>query len=1037
MEGGGLIGLAVRRPISVLSGVLLVCLLGTLALTQLPIQLTPDIAIPTLSVSTNWPGASPAEVEAEILEEQEDALKTLSGLVRMEATAEPDRGTLRLELEVGTPIQESLVRATNLLSQVPDYPEAANQPIIDSADDTGPPLAVITITAQDGRYPGAYRTWVAENVQPRLDRIPGVANSRLIGGQDREVRVLFEPRALASRGLGLQDVRTRIRSELRNLSAGDVTWGKRQLLVRTPLEPELPEDLEELVLAYREEGGPIRLGDVATVQYGLRKARARVFSDDRQSLVFLLFREAGSNVLTVTRQVRAEVQRIQDEQMASRGLDIDVVDDQVDYIEAALSLVRQNLVVGGLLAVLVLLVFLRSWRASLVVSIAIPVCTLGTALGMAALGRTINVVSLAGMAFAVGMVVDNAIVVLENIDTHRQRESDGAKAALLGTKEVWGAVLASTLTTIVVFLPVARWQDEVGEILRDVAVAISFAVGFSLLVSVLVIPSFAAAFLEAERRPTSSRVPRLVLLGRRFQDRVGQLVAWLVARSSRALGVVLAALAGTGTVVLLLLPPMEYLPTGNRAFVFGVLVPPPGLAVEEMMSVGRRVQADVLPHVGRETEDGTPELRRWFYVGRPNRVFTGIGIEDGERTAEAASWYRRTLQKIPGMFAIANRASLFGRSISGARSIELEVQGGDLPELVSVAGQLLGAIKKALPEAQVRPRPSLEPGAPELHVEPKRNQAVRLGMSGEDIGAAVDVLVDGAIIGELGPGGDPKVNVVLAARGVDEYGLRTASGLESAPVVTGTGQVVPLGSVATVTEALGPTQIRRVERRRTITLDVSPPEDVALEEAIQLIGETLRREGESGNVPFGITTRLAGSAGDLEQAKTRLGYVLLLAVVISFLLMTGLFEDFVAPLAVMITVPFAAAGGVLGLQFVDAFLSSQGFDLLTAVGFIILIGVVVNNAILVVEGAMVRLQAGATLAEAIGASVEGRLRPIFMSTLTSLAGLSPLVFFPGSGSELYRGVGSIVLGGLALSTLLTVFVVPALYSLLERARGRA
>ena len=1037
MEGGGLIGLAVRRPISILSGVLLVCLLGTLALTQLPIQLTPDIAIPTLSVSTDWPGASPAEVESEILEEQEDALKTLSGLVRMEATAEPDRGTLRLELEVGTPIQEALVRATNLLSQVPDYPEAADQPVIDSADDTGPPLAVITITAKDGRYPGRYRTWVAENVQPRLDRIPGVANSRLIGGQDREVRVVFEPKALAGRGLSLRDVRARIRSELRDLSAGDVTWGKRQLLVRTPLEPDVPKDLEKLVLSYRDDGGPIRLGDVATVDYGLRKARARVFSDDRQSMVFLLFREAGSNVLTVTRQIRATVDQIQEEQMESRGLEIEVVNDQVDYIESALSLVRQNLFVGGFLAVVVLLVFLRSWRASLVVSVAIPICTLGTALGMAALGRTINVVSLAGMAFAVGMVVDNAIVVLENIDTQRQRESDVAKAALLGTQEVWGAVLASTLTTIVVFLPISQWQDEVGEILRDIAIAISFAVGFSLIVSVLVIPSFAAAFLKSNRKTTTGKVPRLVLWGRRFQEQVGHLVAWLVARSSRAIGVVLAALAGAGTIVWLLLPPMEYLPAGNRAFVFGVLVPPPGLAVDEMMEVGRQVQSDVLPHIGQQTEDGTPEIRRWFYVGRPNQVFTGIGVQNGDETAEAARWFRRTLQKIPGMFAIANRASLFGRSISGARSIELEIQGGDLQVLVGVAGQLLGAIEEALPGAQIRPQPSLEPGAPELHVEPKRDQAVRVGLSSEDIGAAVDVLVDGAIVGEVGPGGDPKVDVVLAARGVDEYGLRTPSALESAPVVTGRGQVVPLGSVARVTEALGPTQIRRVERKRTITLDVSPPDDVALEKAIRIIEDTLLAEGASGNIPFGVTTRLAGSAGDLARAKVRLGYVLLLAVVISFLLMTGLFEDFLAPLAVMVTVPFAAAGGVLGLRFVDEVLSPQGFDLLTAVGFIILIGVVVNNAILVVEGAMVRLKAGTPLADAIGASVEGRLRPIFMSTLTSLAGLSPLVFFPGSGSELYRGVGSIVLGGLALSTLLTVFVVPALYSLLERARGRA
>jgi HAE1 family hydrophobic/amphiphilic exporter-1 len=1033
MDERGFIALAVRRPVSVGCGALLVCLLGGLALSQLPLQLTPDIAIPTLTVNTRWPGASPVEVESEVLEEQEEALKTLRGLERMEGDAEVDQARLRLELQVGTPIQEALVRATNLLSQVPSYPEAADRPVLESADDSGPPLAVLTLTGQDGRDPGAYRTWVAETVQPRLERIVGVSGSVLFGGQDREVRIEFEPEALAARGFTVRQVAEAVQAELRDVSAGDVTMGKRQLLVRTPLAPDRPEALGEVVLSHPPGAGPIRLRDVAEVEYGLRKPRARVLSDDRPSMVFLLFREAGSNVLEVTRAIRTEVDRLQVELLDARALQLSVVSDQVEYIEGALRLVGQNLVVGGLLAVVVLFVFLGSLRASAVISVAIPVSTLGTALGMAVLGRTINVVSLAGMAFAVGMVVDNAIVVLENIDTQR-RKTDVVTAAVTGTREVWGAVLASTLTTIVVFLPIISWRDEVGEILRDVAVAISLAVGCSLVVSVVIIPSFAAAFLRGSESATSDRpAGGLRSLGHRARARVGQAVARLVARPGWSAGLVGSALGACATAVWLLLPPMEYLPTGNRGFIFGLLVPPPGLSVDEMGKVGEALQRRMVPHVG-QAKDGVPPLERWVFAGRPNRIFTGVGVGLGEDVDAVVRWYRGVLQEVPGMFAIANRASLFGRSLSGARSIDLEIQGADLPTLVGVASTLLQDVRARIPDAQVRPQPSLEPGAPELHVLPYRDQAARLGLSPSELGQAVDALVDGTIIGELGPAGDPEVDVVLSAR---RSAIDSPTDLAAAPIATPGGALVPLGAVARIEESLGPTKIRRVERQRTITLDVSPPESVPLEQAIATIRALLDERTSDGSIPLGVTTRLEGSAGDLERAQSRFLWVLLAAVVVSYLLMSGLFEDLLAPLAVLVTVPFAAAGGVLCLRLVDATLGSQAFDLVTAVGFIILIGVVVNNAILVVDGALVRIRAGVPLEEAIGASVEGRLRPIFMSALTSLAGLSPLVLFPGSGSELYRGVGSVVLGGLALSTVLTVFIVPPFYGLLERLRGRA
>ena len=399
-------------------------------------------------------------------------------------------------------------------------------------------------------------------------------------------------------------------------------------------------------------------------------------------------------------------------------------------------------------------------------------------------------------------------------------------------------------------------------------------------------------------------------------------------------------------------------------------------------------------------------------------------------------WIRSVQAEIPGFISFATKASLFGRA-GGGRSIEVNLIGSDLATLTDLGGRLFGAIRAGLPGAQVRPVPSLDPGAPELRAYPRRAHAAALSPSTDDLGLVVDALVDGAVIGQLGPEGEPELDVMLRAVRADGSRFRSTDDLRSAPVVTPTGDVVPLGVLADLREELGPTVLRRIERRRAITLMVSPPDDLPLERALQILEDDiiapLRTEGA---IARGVDISISGAAGDLEVAKSQFASVLLLALIISYLLMAALFEDFLAPIVVLVTLPLAAAGGVGGLRLVDAFLGPQPLDLMTALGFLILIGVVVNNAILVVDGAIGRLREDEPLVEAISGAVEARVRPILMTTATSLAGLLPMVILPGSGSELYRGVGAVVLGGLALSTALTLFVVPSFFALVWRLRAR-
>ncbi len=1027
-RASGLIHGAISRPVTVAVGAILVLLFGVLAVRTLPIQLTPDLTVPTLSISTAWPGASPVEIESDIIEPQEEALKTLPGLQRMTSEMRQGQGTITLELGVGANLEEAIVRVTNLLTLVSRYPAAAREPVVTTANSAGPPLAVIVVQSPAGFDVAEYQTWLDEEITPQLDRIPGVADVRVFGGREREILVDFDPQALAARGLSAADLARTLQGELSDVSAGDVTVGKRRRVIRTIIAPTTPKAMERVVIGTGPDGTPVHLGDVATVQDSLRKATGFGLADGRPSIAMLLDREAGSNVLEVTREIRAVVAELQATRLAPEGLEMRIVSDQVDYIEEALALLRDNLLLGAGFTILVLLLFLRSVGASLIVSVAIPVSVVGTALGMALLGRNINLVSLSGTAFAVGMVVDNAIVVLENIDSWRAKVGSARRASLLGTREVAGALVASTATTAAVFLPIIAWEDEVGDLLRDVSISIALAVSISFVVSTLVIPSLGARLLKTKRLPVSGDgdVPAAPRKGR-----IGRIVTAIVARPALALLVLAVGIGGPLGLGIGLVPPLEYLPSGNRNIVFGVVLPPTGSSVEAALDIGRTVQARLVRHLGVEIEDD-PAVERTFFFGGADSAFMGAVAVDPNRIDDLERLVRKAQAGLPDVLAFASKAGLFDRRAGSGRAIEVDILGADQDAARALGGQLMGALMKALPGGQVRPIPTLDPGAPEDRVLPRRDRMRSLGFQTPDLGLIVDAHIDGAIIGEVGRPGEPKRDIVLRSRR-DDPGDAIAFG--SIPVATPAGVVVPMAELAEHVDAIGPTVLQHIERSRALTLAVTPPRGMALETALDRVRATVQELTAGESLPAGLRVAFSGSADKLEAAKERLGDVLLLAVLITYLLLAALFESWLAPLSILLSVPLAGVGGLLALEAVNAFLGPQPLDMMTALGFIILIGTVVNNAILVVDGALSRLRAGDALAEAVGAATQQRVRPIFMTMSTTVAGLLPLVLFPGAGSELYRGVGAVVLGGLVFSTVFTLFVVPAFFSLLARVRS--
>ncbi|MGD2062391.1 MAG: efflux RND transporter permease subunit [Nitrospirota bacterium] len=1046
-----LITTSVNRQVAVTVGVALVVLFGAISLARTPVQLTPEVSRPEITIETTWRGASPEEVEKEIVQRQEDELKSVEGVVEMKSESQDSLGKVVLTFNAGTDMDAALLKTSNRLNQVKDIPIDAERPVISTVNTGDQAIAWFILKPKPGndRPIYTYQEFVEDYIKARFERVPGVARSNIFGGRERELQVVVDPAKLSAYGVTLGELIRALDAENVNISAGSFDEGKRRYIVRTLAELTAPAEVEKIALK-TTSGERLFVRDVATARFGFKNQTVSVRQNGEEAVAVNAQRESGANVLEVMAGLQTAVEELNDGVLAAEGLYLTQVYDETEYITSAIDLVQQNLWVGGTLAVVVLLLFLRSFSPTIIVATAIPISVVGTFIVMGLAGRTINVVSLAGLAFAVGMVVDNAIVVLENIYRHRQMGKGRREAAIDGTSEVWGAVLSSTLTTIAVFLPILFIVEEAGQLFRDIAIAICGAVGLSLVVSISVIPSFAARILgasvmAADQRHAQSHGPAglfgLVEVAHRFTGWLAD-VAYRISRSLPLKLAVIALFTGASLAAAWFLAPKpEYLPTGNRNLLIGLLLPPPGYNVDEFTRIGEGLEAELAPLWERDSTgpDEPPAIKNFFYVARGRQIFMGVRAQDRRRIRELIPFMQERLAKVPGMIAIVTQTSLFSRALSGGRTIDVELSGDDIGQLVGVGGRAFGAIAQAVPGAQIRPVPGLDVGNPEIRVIPDRIRLADVGITARELGIAVDALLDGTKASTVNVGGD---ELDLTVMGGTEFASRTQD-FEQLLIRAPGGQTLPLSAVAQVTLVAGPEQINHSERQRTITLEVRPPEETPLEGAMEAIqAQVIDPFEQEGVIGRDVRVRLAGTADKLRTTFDVLKWDFFLALVITYLLMAALFESFFYPLVIMFSVPLAMGGGFIGLWLVNVFIAYQALDVLTMLGFIILVGTVVNNAILIVHQTLNFMRDGGMEShDALRESVRTRVRPISMSVGTSVFGMLPLVLFPGAGSELYRGLGSVVVGGLAFSAAFTLWLVPAMFSLMMDLRqaltGRA
>jgi multidrug efflux pump subunit AcrB len=1009
---------ALKNPTGVVVAVLLVALLGAISLFQLPIQLTPDISKPEISISTSWRAAAPEEIEAEIIERQENVLKGLQGLESLISSSSQGSGTITLLYKSGVNLDRALVDLMSSLNQVSNYPVDATEPVISvGGSDPTSAMAWFALKPMQGnnRDISTYQDYVEEVIQPKMERVSGVAKSNVYGGDISQIHITFDPYKTVSLGLNIPELALSLGYNS-DTSGGFNEVGRRKFTIRFSGK-YTPKKLEEMVLSWRD-GKAILLKDVATIEQTFQDKTGILTLDGTPAIAVNAQAEQGVNVIEVMKGLQLAMRELNEGPLQRAGLQMIQMSDQTIYINRSMDLVKNNLLLGVFLAIVVLWWFLRKFRATLIVALAIPVSLVLTLIVMYASGRTLNIISMAGLAFAVGMVLDAAIVVLENIVRLREKGEGAEAAALKGATQVWGALIASTITTVAIFLPIAFLDAVSGQLFTDLAITISVAIVASLLIAVTVLPVAAKKLLsEIKEEDPHTHWWQNITKG------IMYITGTPAKRYGWVFGLMLFSFVGTYS----MFPRVDYLPKGNQNQFQAFMMPPPGLSypaasVEMSEEINRRI----MPYLSGEKE---PKIKHtWMGIFGSFGFMGGSAENVDDIGAIIGAINSDILRGFPDTMAFASQAQIFA-SLGGGRRIDVDIQGNDVDVLLNAAQIGFGVISQALPGSSIQPSPGLTLAEPELRIIPKERRMAEAGVSRQQVAALSSALGSGLYLGDYF-NGQKRLDVFLRTTDWD-----TPEELQGMPFYTPKAGVLPFGELVDIVRTAGPSSIRRVDRHRTITLQVTPPENISLEEAIALIKEKAEPsimaalEGDALSEGASLASvKYRGSAEALTEALKNMSESFILALLILYLLMSALFQSFKDSLLVALTIPLATVGGIGFLQLTNLVIF-QPLDLLTMIGFIILLGLVVNNAILLVYQTRMGEREGLSRNKAVEQAVRLRLRPILMSTLTSICGMLPLLLIPGAGAELYRGIAAVIVGGMSVSTLFTLIFLPSLLQL--------
>ncbi|WP_100642275.1 efflux RND transporter permease subunit [Alteromonas facilis] len=1006
---------SLKSPASVLVILTLVVLFGAMSIFKLPIQLTPTIEQPQITIFSGWRQAAPEEIESVIIEPLENAVKNTPGALEVNTQINRGNGVINLTFAVGADMQQAMLDVLTSLNQAPPLPLDAFDPIVTAGG--GNPgagggglaaasLLVVPTTDIDTLDMAQYQKAIDDIVQPRLARVPGVAGVNMASQRPRELRVTFDPYKAASLGISIGQIANTL-STATDVSGGVADVGRRQYTVRFTGKYS-PENIADMRVGY-SQNRPIYLRDIATVENTLSDRFGMTLRNGKSAYYITISRTNDSNTVAVLDGINQAIKELNEGALASEGLAIELSFDASVHIRNALDLVKSNLGLGVALALGILYLFFRGVGPTLLIASTIPVSLMVAFLALSLFDRSLNVVSLAGLAFSVGLVLDAAIIVQENISRLRSEGFDDKKAVLKGATQVSGALFASTATSVAIFLPILFMAGIEGQLFSDLALTLAISVIASFVSAITIIPIASKYLLKSHSvaDPFSN-----------YWQRLTRLVMKLTNTRWKQWGWVSGLLAGSALVTVLFLPQTDFMPRApTDGFFYSIITPPGGNLGYMEEEVASRVKERLMPYYKGEK---LPKIKDFNFYAFGSNAGGFIYSDDPTRVEELMDVVRNEVfAGLPDTQAFLFRGSMIRVNNGGdGRTLSIDLIGSDLEALIDVARVGLGKVNEVMPGAMARPQPSLDMAEPELRLNPDDRRITQAGLNRRDVARAVQAFTSGMFVSEYFDGNE-RMNVILRSQR-----WQTPEQLAELPIYTQDAGIQTIGELTDIQRTVGPAQLRRVNGKRTISIDVTPPADMSLQQAQQILATQVLPEIKA-MLPGDASVILGGNAEQMDSAIEEMTINFFLALFILFLLMTALFKSAKDSLLVLLIMPLAIGGGVLALAFLNLF-TFQSLDLLTMIGFIILLGLVVNNAILLVDQTRTAERQGLSRTQAVEQAVQIRARPVYLSTLTSLFGMLPLMAMPGVGSEIYRGLATVIVGGMAVSAIFTLILMPSL-----------
>jgi len=1022
---------SIKRPVTTLMIILVVLVLGFVSFSRLGIDLFPNMTLPIAVVMTQYEGVAPQEMESLITKPIEQVISTISNVNSIQSITNQGQSIVVIEFNWGTNMDFAMLDVREKIDMVKSYlPEDSSAPTVIKIDPSMMP--VMQIVLYGGNDIIQLKKLADDVITDRLLRLEGVASVNVIGGREREIVINVDPDKLSFYRLSMTQIANTLRAENMNLPGGSLDQGKKEYVIRTTAEFEDIAEIENLPIAL-PQGGIVHLRDIARVEDTYKEVSTISRYNGKPCISLSIMKQSGSNTVQVANQINAEIERLENELPAN--VDLKPIFDESEFIKLSIDNVKDNAITGAILAVLVLYLFLRNARSTLVIGLSIPISIIATFVLIYFGNLTLNIMSLGGLALGVGMLVDNSIVVLENIFYHRQIGEEPIKAALSGANEVALAVTASTLTTVAVFLPMVFVSGITAQIFKELALTVTFSLLASLAVALTLVPLLSSRLLTevsmiSEDGPSNRKgiinwvlkpLDVFSVFFNKVHSRYRNLLHW--ALGHRKLVVIISALAFVISIALIPAVGAEFLPKTDSG------------SININFELADGTKLDETNRIINEFYDkiaDMPEIQdALISIGSGTGMTSSLGgssantgsitlqlVPLSERKASSeqiAEEIRRIAEKTPGADISVSAVSTMDFAGGGMPSVSISIEGADFDKLDQISNQVMDIIKSVPATREVTS--SMEKGRPELRIKVDRDKAALYGISSGQIAQAVSSAITGMTATKYKVDGE-EIDVVIRA---EKDLVDSASKIRSLLIPSPTGALITLGNVAEIQNETGPVSINRQDQTRTVTVTAQ-----VIGRDVGSVNQEIQEKLANLKLPDGYRVTMGGEQQEMMEAFQDLSLAFVLAILLVYMVMAAQFESLVQPFVIMFSVPLASIGIVLSLL-----LTGRHINIVSFMGVIMLAGIVVNNAIVLIDFINQLRQRGMGRNEAIITAGPQRLRPILMTTLTTVLGLIPMALGLGEGGELGAPLATVVIGGLTVSTILTLVVVPVIYTIVE------